>query len=167
MILDILDNLNIHESDLSLSALSFVRKAQEKKDKLTAKVEEDKAKAKYDCLEKGILRSSMLQQVYARLDEEYNQAVEQIIDNLLFELDFLGDAGVGGGSGDSQEYAYPYNPNYNLDSAGRYYAVYNYYMAMTDPAIRFALFQADTLAPDYLGEFYGTLYARLRSYAEE
>ena len=166
MTLDILDYLDLKEEDLSLSALSFVRTAQEKKDALDVKLKEDKEKAYYKLLKNGVLRSSMFDSMYGNLQNTYNQALSLLVDDLDFQLKFLGDNAGAGGDGEEQAYNYPYNPDYSLDSAGRYYAVYNYYMTMTDAKIRFALFQADKLAPDYLGEFYSTLYDRLKSYAD-
>ncbi len=162
MVLDILQDLGLTESELSASALSFVRDAQEKKNELTAKLAEDKQNVYYDLLAKGMLRSSMLEDRCAELQSAYEADVAAVVDDLQFQIDFLG-ADAEAGEGD-EEYAYPYNPDYSLDAAERYYVVYNYYMSMTDANVRFALFQADTVAPSYLGEFYATLYDRLRSY---
>lgn len=165
MTLDILESLGKSEEELSASAISFVRTAQKKKNALTEKLEKDRQAAYYTLLKNGVLRSSMLQNVYDELQVEYDAAVELVVDELKFQIEFLGGSANAPDDGATQ-YNYPYNPDYSLDAAGRYYAVYNYYMAMTDPQVRFALFQADTLAPSYLGEFYSTLYDRLQSYAE-
>ena len=164
MVLDILEDLELNESDLSASAISFARDAQAKKNELTQKLAEDKEEVYYKLLKNGMLRSSVLSDAYARLEDTYEAEVDALGDELGFQIDFLGPAG--GAGGEDEEYSYPYNPDYSLDAAGRYYAVYNYYMTMTDPDVRFALFQADTLAPSYVAEFYATLYDRLYSYVK-
>lgn len=165
MVFDILEELGVSENDLSNAALSFVRSSQKKKDELTARLAEDKSAIYYKLTKNGVLRSSVLEEAYEKLQSTYDASVESIVDNLRFQINFLGDGATVGG--EPAEYAYPYNPDYSLDYAGRYYAVYNYYMSMTDAKVRYALFQADTLACDYLGDFYATLYDRLRIYAEE
>ncbi len=164
MVLDILEDIGVNESTISAAARSFARTAQKKKNKLKEKLEEEKQAAYYRLLKQGILRSSVLDSIYEKLQARYTAEAQQIADDLKFQIGFLGDDAIAGdGSG---QYKYPYNPDYSLDYAGRYYAVYNYYMAMTDAKVRFALFQADTLAPNYLGDFYATLYDRLKSYAD-
>lgn len=163
MTLDILNDLEWEEDELSMAALSFVRQAQSKKDALTAEKEQKKEETRYLFLKNGTLRSSMYQQVLDKLEQAYTREVNALKDQLTFQIKFLGDGATP--PEESQTYNYPYNPDYSLDSAGRYYAVYNYYMTMTDAQVRFALFQADTVAPGYLGEFYSTLYDRLQNYA--
>lgn len=160
MVYDILDDVGLSQENLSASAMSFVWNAQVKKNSLLKQLEENKRKAYYKLNANGVLRSSMLQSAYEKLEADCAASIETVKDELLFRVKQLE------GGAPSEEYSYPYNPDYTLDASQRYYVVYDYYMAMSDPAVRFALFQADTLAPDYLGVFYATLYDRLRSYAE-
>ena len=57
------------------------------------------------------------------------------------------------------------NPNYNLTPSQRFLVVRNYYMQSTeDPDARLAAYAQDTLARQYLGEFYVTLYDLLAAY---
>lgn len=161
MELDILELIDIEESELSKSALSIARDTQEKKNELAVRLEEDKQKVYYDLLKQGILRSSMLTDAQAELQSVYDAEVAALADDLLFRIEYLE-----GGDGSNTEYSYPDNPDYSLDASERYYVVRDYYMAMTDAKVRYALFQADPIAADYLGQFYNTLYERLRSYAE-
>lgn len=160
---DILEGTDVEEENLSKAALSFVREAQSKKDSLAKALEKDKETLFYTLTKNGMARSSVYADGCAALDAEYAAAVAKVKDDLSFQIDFLG----GGAAAGDEEYCYPYNPDYSLDYAGRYYAVYNYYMSMTDAKVRFALFQADTLAQSYLGDFYATLYEKLRIYAEQ
>lgn len=161
MELDILDEIGLKEEDLSASAISVARDAQEKKNQLTARLAADKQKVYYDLLKRGMLRSSVAEDACGELERIYEEEVAAIADDLQFRIEYLQ-----GGDGSGTEYSYPDNPDYSLDAAERYYVVSDYYMAMTDAKVRYALFQADPVAPDYLGQFYNTLYERLRSYAE-
>lgn len=156
---DILDDVGLSAEALSASAMSFVWNAQVKKNALLKQLETSKREIFYKLNENGVLRSSMLQSAYEKLENDYAVSLQSVTDELLFRIGQLE------GGEPSEEYAYPYNPDYSLDASERYYVVYNYYMEMSDASVRFALFQADTLAPDYLGTFYSTLYDRLRSYA--
>jgi hypothetical protein len=105
------------------------------------------------------VRSSAREEEFSELLAKYNEDVDELREELEFELRYFNVSNEASG-----EYSYPNNPDYSLSSADRYYVVYNYYMTMTDPSVRFALFQADELAADYLSNFYATLYDRLRSY---
>lgn len=160
---DILEDTEIEEESLSKAALSFVREAQSKKDSLMKALAKDKETLFYTLTGNGMARSSVYTDGCAALDAEYAAAVAKLKEDLSFQVDFMGGGSSGGGSA---EYSYPYNPDYSLDYAQRYYVVSDYYMSMTDANVRFALFQADTLAQSYLGDFYATLYDKLRAYAE-
>lgn len=159
MVLDILDYLGVMEADLSVYELSFVRDLQKKKNDITAKYEADQEALLRILWKNGTLRSSIQSSRTNELTEKYNAEIDQLIDDLDFKLHFFQVTNEASGA-----YSYPENPDYTLSAADRYYIVYNYYMTMSDPTVRFALFQADELAPDYLGNFYATLYEKLRSY---
>lgn len=162
MVLDILDSLELNESDLSVYELSFVRQAQDKKNALTQKLIAEKKQLQEKLLKNGILRGTVLEKGTQELEARYLENVAQIADDLAFRLAYLAVDGSGG----NVNHSYPNDPDYDLAPADRYYVVYKYYMAMTDPSVRFAIFQADTLAREYLGSFYATLYDRLRSYIQ-
>lgn len=160
MELTILDELGIDETTLSNYQISLVRATQKK---INAKMKQ--MDRKIDRLieklyGKGIGASSVYDVEVERLNVDFSEEEEQLKDDLLFQLDYLGTSG----EESDEEYSYPDNPDYSLSAADRYRVVKDYYMSMSDPDIRFALFQADTLAPDYLGSFYATLYELLRSY---
>ena len=138
-----------------------MREAQDKKNSLLAKLSEKKRKIYYELLKNGVLRSSMLNTEYAKAEAEYQVAFANALDDMIFRLGYLRT----NGQGENTDYSYPNNPDYSLSAAERYYVVRDYYMQMSDASVRFALFQADTLAYDYLGQFYSTLYDRLRNYA--
>ncbi|MBP5242627.1 MAG: hypothetical protein J6Z36_02940, partial [Clostridia bacterium] len=115
----------------------------------------------YALLKNGVVRSSMLDTEYAKAEAEYQTSFADVLDDMIFRLGYLQANGQGGANTD---YSYPSNPDYSLSVTERYYVVRDYYMQMSDPNVRFALFQTDPIAHDYLGQFYATLYDRLRNY---
>jgi hypothetical protein len=161
MTLDILKELGIGEGSLSVYELSIVRTLQAKKNALDEDYEEDQKSVERKYYKHRTIRSTAREKELKELEEKYNRSVDEIIDELKFQLRYFDVSNEASG-----EYSYPNNPNYSLSAADRYYVVYNYYMKMSDPNVRFALFQADSLAPDYLSNFYATLYNRLRSYVQ-
>lgn len=160
MDLTILMEIEVDESSLSNYQISLARKAQKKMNDLMAEYDKKMEDRIEELFGVGLGRSSVYQNEVDRLNMEFAEKEEQLKDDLLYELDYLGASSEEG----SDEYSYPDNPDYSLSSADRYRVVKEYYMSMSDPDVRFALFQADTLAPDYLGSFYATLYELLRSY---
>ena len=98
------------------------------------------------------------------LDEEYEQKVAVLKDNLIYNMSLnvpTGDDGDTGGGDDSDV---GYIVDYSLSYLDRYQIVRNYYMSISDPAERIALYTADTTAKDYLGQYYNTLYNVLSQY---
>jgi phenylalanyl-tRNA synthetase alpha subunit len=159
MTLDLLNEIGINEGDLSVYELSFAREVQAKKNKLDEQYEADQKTIARKYYKNKTVRSSAREEEFSELLAKYNEDVDELREELEFELRYFNVSNEASG-----EYSYPNNPDYSLSSADRYYVVYNYYMTMTDPSVRFALFQADELAADYLSNFYATLYDRLRSY---
>ena len=140
MIIDIIDLTDAEYSDLSAVQMAMVREAQEKKNKILAETEQQK--------------------------EEYlSMLVEQIAavkDDLDYQLAY---EALGSEGDENGPYRYPENPNYNLTPSQRFLVVRNYYMQSTeDPDARLAAYAQDTLARQYLGEFYVTLYDLLAAY---
>lgn len=168
MVLSVLDRLGMSENSISLSAKSFAVAAQKKVNALKRKLDEDTEKLRFTLLERGTAESCLFSQGRNKLLAVYEERVDEILAELAFQIGLStppsgGDTG-GGSSGSGTEHSYPRDPDYSLDFSERYYAVFNYYMAMENANVRFALFQADELAKVYLGEFYATLYDRLRLY---
>jgi hypothetical protein len=161
MTLDILAEVGIEEDDLSVYELTFVRELQTKKNERDEEYDEAVKEVERKYYKNRTMRSSTRLKELEELQEKYNEDVEEIVDELKFQLRYFNVSNEAAGG-----YSYPNNPDYSLAAADRYYVVYNYYMTMTDPSVRFALFQADELAANYLSNFYATLYDRLRSYVK-
>lgn len=150
MTIDIIDYTESQMAALSNEQLLEVREAQVKKDKLYAKLLDDIQAADAALIDKGTFDSSLRQSKKARLQSDYDAEVERIRDGLLFYLRYSyrpGSAAVG------------YEVNYALSDTERLEVVKNYYLTTYSDAVeRFAAFEEDPVAKQYLGEYYGPLY---------
>lgn len=130
-------------------------------DSETAKKEygEDVLRAKYSALKNRIARSDILSGQLAALEEEYEALVRKIQSELDESLEALyaeNEEGGGGTPPSGAEDA-PYEVDYSLSMRDRYVIVKNYYLGLPDKAQALAALQADTVAQDYLGDYYDYL----------
>ncbi len=162
MVIDIIDLESEEFSDLSSVQLAMVRSAQAKKNKITRAAEEEKRENFLFMLSNRNARSSALRDANAEVDARVNEEIEVVKNDLLYQIKYEGIASDGNDVG---PYRYPDNPNYSLSYAQRFLVVRNYYMDVTtDADARLHAFSMDTLAREYLGEYYQTLYELLASY---
>ena len=162
MTIDIVDLTDPNYSDLSPVQLAMVRAAQAKKDKILAEAEEEKERYFYMMLANNVVRSSALEAKKRALDEDAAAEIERVKSDLDYQLAYEALASEGNENG---PYRYPENPNYNLSYSQRFLVVRQYYMEVTsDPDARLQAYSMDTLAREYLGEYYQTLYELLASY---
>lgn len=160
MTIDIITFTDEQFAALSEAQIQEIKNVQTEKDELTAALAEKKSKEKYRLLENGIYRSGIYKLIATKLDEEYNAEVERLREGLLFYLRFSSKAE------ESVTENAPYTVDYSLTYQERYEVVSTYYMdTYSDAAERFETFKADKLAPNYLGEFYATLYDYLQELA--
>ena len=155
------DIIDMEEEDLlalSTVQMRLLRTAQQEKDDLTYELERDKQTFYNIVVADGMLNSGIYDAKCDELDEEYEQKVAVLKDNLIYNMSLnvpTGDDGDTGGGDDSDV---GYIVDYSLSYLDRYQIVRNYYMSISDPAERIALYTADTTAKDYLGQYYNTLY---------
>ena len=155
------DIIDMEEEDLlalSTVQMRLLRTAQQEKDDLTCELERDKQTFYNIVVADGMLNSGIHAAKCDELDEEYEQKVAVLKDNLIYNMSLnvpTGDDGDTGGGDDSDV---GYIVDYSLSYLDRYQIVRNYYMSISDPAERIALYTADTTAKDYLGQYYNTLY---------
>lgn len=103
-----------------------------------------------------------MQYARERIDSEAEAQIEVVKEDLLYQLAY---EALGSEGDENGPYRYPENPNYNLSPSQRFLVVRNYYMQATDdPDARLQAYAMDTLARQYLGEYYTTLYDLLASY---
>ncbi len=161
------DIIDMEEEDLlalSTVQMRLLRTAQQEKDDLTYELERDKQTFYNIVVADGMLNSGIYDAKCDELDEEYEQKVAVLKDNLIYNMSLnvpTGDDGDTGGGDDSDV---GYIVDYSLSYLDRYQIVRNYYMSISDPAERIALYTADTTAKDYLGQYYNTLYNVLSQY---
>ncbi len=162
MTIDIIDLTDPEYSDLSPVQLSMVRVAQGKKNDILADAEEEKTRLQDQLIVNNFARSSIFPYAEARVDAEASAQVDAVREDLLYQLAY---EALGSEGNEQGPYRYPENPNYNLSASQRFLVVRNYYMQATDdPEARLQAYAMDTLARQYLGEFYATLYDLLASY---
>lgn len=162
MIIDIVDLTDPEYSDLNAVQVAMVREAQQKKNKLLARAEEEKTEYLSLLVAGDMARNSFYALTKARVDADAQAEIAAVKEDLDFQLAY---EALGSEGDDNGPYRYPENPNYNLVPSQRFLVVRNYYMRLTDdPEARLAAFAADSLARSYLGEFYATLYDMLAAY---
>ena len=162
MIIDIVDLTDPEYSDLNAVQVAMVREAQQKKNKILARAEEEKTEYLSLLVAGDMARNSFYAPTKARVDADAQAEIAAVKEDLDFQLAY---EALGSEGDDNGPYRYPENPNYNLVPSQRFLVVRNYYMRLTDdPEARLAAFAADSLARSYLGEFYATLYDMLAAY---
>ena len=162
MIIEIVDLTDPEYSDLNAVQVAMVREAQQKKNKILARAEEEKTEYLSLLVAGDMARNSFYALTKARVDADAQAEIAAVKEDLDFQLAY---EALGSEGNDNGPYRYPENPNYNLVPSQRFLVVRNYYMRLTDdPEARLAAFAADSLARSYLGEFYATLYDMLAAY---
>ena len=162
MIIDIVDLTDPEYSDLNAVQVAMVREAQQKKNKILARAEEEKTEYLSLLVAGDMARNSFYALTKARVDADAQAEIAAVKEDLDFQLAY---EALGSEGDENGPYRYPENPNYNLVPSQRFLVVRNYYMRLTDdPEARLAAFAADSLARSYLGEFYATLYDMLAAY---
>lgn len=164
MEIDIIDLTSDEYKDLNAVQLSMVRAAQVRKNNILKKAAQRKAETIRRLTDKNMVRSSIYTAEQTRIDAEADEEIELLTNDLYSQLAYEKLQSTGNESG---VYAYPANPNYYLSYSERFLVVRNYYMNRTSDAnARLAAYGADTLAREYLGEYYQTLYDLLASYCK-
>ena len=120
--------------------------------------EEDTLQAKYKAMRQRTFRSSVLQNVLARIREAYEELVQKIQRELDESLQALYAEGETGGEPGVDPSDAPYEVDYTLPMRDRYIIVKNYYLAYEDKEQMLADFEEDDVAVDYLGSYYQSLY---------
>lgn len=162
MVIDIIDLSDENYKNLSAVQLAMVRAAQAKKDKILSEADELCGELFRMALSNNAVRSTALRDRLAKERADAQRQVEAVRADLLYQIAY---EGIGSEGNEQGPYRYPENPNYNLSYSQRFLVVRNYYMQATDdPNARLQAFAMDTLAKEYLGEFYRTLYELLASY---
>lgn len=164
MKIDIINLTDAQFNNLSYEQRKVLYEAQEKKNEMEEKLAEDMLSAKLSLIALGTARSDMLNMVYMKLSDEYDNKVQNLA---YITLDAMSNAGGESSSAPttSEEKVYDKtNPDYTLSAQERFSAVKKYYSAIEDPEERYEEFCADTAVKGYLGEYYDTMDFYLKSF---
>ena len=148
-------------SNFTSVQMQLLRSAQKNKNTLRENMDRDLRLFKSLLLTDDVFNSSLYAQKRAELEREFDFKTESIAEQLRYNLSL----------------SEPYDPDDNDDEAGyivdytlsyneRYRIVRDYYLSITDPAERMALYSADDTARKYLGSYYASLYKVLYSYSK-
>lgn len=172
MNIDIINFTEAQYATLNYEQRKILYAAQEKKNALQKQLDTDRENAKLQLIANGTARSNMLSLLYLELGDEYDRAVSDLrtvtldaIVNAIDPSDSSGDTTEGSSSVETNEVVYnPSNPDNSLSYADRFRLVKEYYMQIEDPAQRYTAFLGDSVAEDYLGEYYFTMKYYLESF---
>lgn len=163
------DIINITPEELeklTVVQMKMLRTAQQKKDELYHKAEKDMKMFRAIVLTSGMKNSTVAEAKQAELQEELDYQTAILADNLIYNMSLNeptegGDIGGSGGD-ESAGYIVDYSLSYNE----RYVIVRDYYLAISDPTERMALYSMDETAKKYLSNYYSTLYNVLYTYSK-
>lgn len=167
MTFDIIELTDDELYALSTVQMRLLRTAQKEKDELVYQLARDKQTFYNIILANGMLNSSLYEDKCDELDDEYERQLAILQDDLIYNMSLnvptADDDNPGGGTG-GDDPAVGYIVDYSLSYLDRYQIVRNYYMSISDPAERLAAYSADTIAQNYLSQYYNTLYNVLAQY---
>lgn len=162
------DIINISEEEtanLETIQVKLLRTAQQKKNELYHKLEEELKVYKKLTMTNGVYHSSLYDDKAAELTAEYEYQVKILREQLVYNMS-LKEPTQGGETGGSGSDNTGYLVDYELAYIERYVQVRDYYMTIEDPNERLALYAADTVAQKYLGTFYNPLYNYLAGFTK-
>lgn len=160
---DIIDISAAEAEALTTIQLKLLRTAQQNKNELYHKLQQDLQTYYNLCNTSNVYLSSLYIDKKAELEAEYEYQVEIIREQLIFNMS-LNEPTHDGETGDDGNDDSGYIVDYSLSYLERYIQVRDFYLAIEDPAERLALYTSDTVARDYLGNYYTTLYNYLSTF---
>lgn len=158
---DIIEISNDELKQLSTIQMQLLRTAQKKKNELKYKMEQDLALFKKLVYTDGMKESELLQQKREELEGQFNYEVEILAEQLGYAMK-LNEPYP---DWDDENASAGYIVDYTLNYTDRYIIVRDYYLAISPPSERMALYAADEAAKRYLGTYYDTLYDVLSTYS--
>lgn len=167
MTYDIIDISQEEAEKLTTVQLKLLRTAQQKKNELTVKLDNELEEYTILTLTNGSYLSSLNEEYAKKARAEYERQVEVLREQLIFNMS-LGEPTVDGDTGDDGNDDSGYIVDYELTYLERYIQVRDYYLSIADPAERLALLRADEVAQKYLGQtYYNYLYDYLSQFLNQ
>lgn len=163
MTFDIIEIGEAEFLDLNVVQQKLIRTAQQKKNELAHKMENELSAYRQLLYSNGMINSSLYADMEKELSAEFKYQVEILREQLIYNLTIKEPThdGETGGSG-SDNSSYPVD--YELSYLERYVLVRDYYLTIEDPVERLNLFAADSVAMEYLGSYYNSLFNYLASF---
>lgn len=157
MTFDIVDITEDEVDLLTTVQKKLLRTAQQKKNEMVRKRDEQLFELKIMCNSNNMASSCVYAQTAAKIQSDYQTQLDILVEQLQFNMS-LREPTSGDETGGSGTDNTGYIVDYELSYLERYIAVRDYYLTIEDPAERIALLQADTVAMEYLGTYYSTLF---------
>lgn len=157
MTFDIVDITDDEVDLLTTVQKKLLRTAQQKKNEMVRKKDEQLFELKIMVNSNNMENSSAYAQMAATIEEKYQTELDILVEQLQFNMS-LREPTNGGETGGSGSDNTGYLVDYELSYLERYITVRDYYLSIEDPNERIALLQADEVAQDYLGTYYSVLF---------
>ncbi|MGN1373309.1 MAG: hypothetical protein ACI4VK_04605 [Candidatus Coproplasma sp.] len=157
MIFDIVDITEDEVDQLTTVQKKLLRTAQQKKDEMVRKRDEQLFELKIMCNSNNMQTSSVYEQSAKKIQDDYQTELDILVEQLQFNMS-LREPTNGDETGDSGLDNTAYVVDYELSYLERYIVVRDYYLTIEDPNERIALLQQDTVAIEYLGTYYNVLF---------
>ena len=163
---DIIDITEDRLKELSVVQMKMLRTAQQKKDELVRKFEKELNMFRAVVFTSGMKNSTLIEDKDRELRDELGYQTALLADNLIYNMSLNEPSNGGDIGGDGGDEEAGYIVDYTLTYNERYIIVRDYYLAITDPDERMALYAADETAKKYLSSYYTTLYNVLAPYSK-
>ncbi|HIU80372.1 MAG TPA: hypothetical protein IAC67_05590 [Candidatus Coproplasma excrementipullorum] len=160
---DIIDLTEEEAESLSTIQLKLLRTAQQNKNELYHKLQQEINTYYCLCNTNNVYLGSLFTDKKAELEAEFDYQVAILKEQLIFNMSLsepTNDDETGSSGSDDSGYIV----DYELSYLERYIQVRDYYLGIEDASERMALFAADETAQSYLGSYYTTLYNYLSTY---
>ena len=163
---DIIDITEDRLKELSVVQMKMLRTAQQKKDELVRKFEKELNMFRAVVFTSVMKNSTLIEDKDRELRDELGYQTALLADNLIYNMSLNEPSNGGDIGGDGGDEEAGYIVDYTLTYNERYIIVRDYYLAITDPDERMALYAADETAKKYLSSYYTTLYNVLATYSK-
>ena len=163
MIFNIIDITEDEVDHLTTVQKKLLRTAQQKKDEMDRKRDEQLFELKIMCNSNNVESSSIYRQTANKIQSDYQTELDVLIEQLQFNMS-LREPTNGGETGGGDIDNTGYIVDYELSYLERYIAVRDYYLTIEDPNERIALLQQDKVAMEYLGTYYSVLFDYLYTF---
>ena len=158
MIIDVIAFTDAQFASLTDEQLLEVQAAQQRKNRLKRQLDENLRTEKNRLVKNGLFHSEIYDLIEEKLCGEYETEISLIKEGLLFYLRYA----MRPGTGITPDTAAPYLVDYSLSYEERAVIVKEYYdTAFNSYVEAYEAFLKDEVAPQYMGEYYGSLDAYL------